>query len=493
MSQATFTNGSSTVTLNDGNHNWPNNCDRARIQNSEDGTFYDIISGQGTNTLTLSHNYNETTDITADWVILFSQFNSGKIRLQEGDYTEDLTIGQTVSASTNSSSAGNAFDDDSNTEYLQADFPKWLGVQFSSPKQNIKFTLQSGSVGNSMKDWELYGSNSFTGTGGTLIATGALPNNLNVNTETFSNSSSYTFYTLNITGKYGASNMVNVREIEMMEDIGNVTNEYVSICDEEIQKTNTSPWSNISGATVTETLNSKNSYYWLSFEPNVNNGNGTEIKIFNPTGSVWRKIARNNSDTWEYNNDVTDTSAEDWNASTINDMLHAISQAIATQSSNRMTGANLAAISNSQWEEAGGWSNSVTSINRGITLHSNSAIQNPSVTQYRLNYDSERGAMNLISKNYDPGFVASEAYIWSKIEHSDSDGPGAFSVSRNGGTDWQTVPMTQQGLPLSGDIRIIRGTINVESQTPGQDLLCRFQTEQNKDQFIHSWGLQAKP
>jgi hypothetical protein len=66
-------------------------------------------------------------------------------------------------------------------------------------------------------------------------------------------------------------------------------------------------------------------------------------------------------------------------------------------------------------------------------------------------------------------------------------------VSRNGGTNWQTVPMTQQGLPLAGNIRILRGTANIENQTSGQDLQCRYQTEQDKDQFIHSWGLQAKP
>jgi hypothetical protein len=399
LSQSTFTNGSAILTLNDANDNWPNNCDRARIKNNIDGTFHEIISGQGTNTLALKSNYSGPTDTTSDWVILFSQFNSGKIKLQEADYTEDLTSGQTFSASASTSTAGNAFDDDSNTEYFVADFPKWLGVQFSSPKQITKFTLQSGSVGNNMKDWALYGSNTSAGTGGTLIATGALPSNSNVNAETFSNSSFYTFYTLNITSKYGANPTVNIREIEMMEGIGNVTNEYVSICEEKIQTTNTSPWLNISGAIVTETLSSQSAYYWLSFDPPSNYGDGTEINIFNLTGSIWRKIVRKSGATWEYNNDATNTATEDWTTSTTNDMLHAISQAIANQQANRMTGTDLAAISDAQWEEAGGWSTLVNSITRGITLHSNSAIQNPLVAQYRLNYDSERGAMELFSKN----------------------------------------------------------------------------------------------
>lgn len=45
-----------------------------------------------------------------------------------------------------------------------------------------------------------------------------------------------------------------------------------------------------------------------------------------------------------------------------------------------------------------GWSTSVNSIIRGVTLYSNSSTQSPSVSQYRLNYDSERGAMNLLLK-----------------------------------------------------------------------------------------------
>ena len=118
-------------------------------------------------------------------------------------------------------------------------------------------------------------------------------------------------------------------------------------------------------------------------------------------------------------------------------------------------------------------------------------MQGPSVSQYRLNYDSERGAMDLKSKAYDPGFVPSEAYVWARAEHSDSDGAGTFSVSRNSGASWEVVPMTQQGLAF-GDVRIMRGTVDLGSQPSGQDLRCRYQTAQGKDQFLHSWGLQAK-
>jgi hypothetical protein len=224
------------------------------------------------------------------------------------------------------------------------------------------------------------------------------------------------------------------------------------------------------------------------------NGGGqiaTSYKHLGATPSVWRAIAKNDG-SWKYNNDATDTAAEDWVSSTVDDMLHAVSQAISSQSSNRMTGGNLASITDAEWEGTGGWSTSVNSIVRGVTLYSNASILSPSISQYRLNYDSERGAMDLRSKTYDPRFVPSEGYVWSRIEHSDSDGPGTFYVTRNGGTEWTAVPMAQQGLPLAGDIRIYRGTVDVSGQASGQDLRCRHQTEQGKDQFLHSWGLQAK-
>ncbi len=272
----------------------------------------------------------------------------------------------------------------------------------------------------------------------------------------------------------------------------NANSEYVSICDIESQKTNTFSWSDINSGSATEALESQNAYYWLTFDPVSNFGDGTEIKIFNPTGAIWRKIARNSGGTWEYNNDATDTAAETWTAALINNMLHAVSQAVSTQTANRMTGTNLATITDAQWEESGGWSNSVNAVVRGLTLYSNNSSQNPSVSQYSLNYDSERESMDLRSKAYDPDFTPSDAYVWANLEHTDVDGPGDFYVSRNGGSDWTSISMVQQGLPLSGDRRILRGTADLSGQASGQDLRCRYQTSQGKDQFLHSWGLQAK-
>jgi hypothetical protein len=509
LSQSTFTNGSASVTLNTGAHNWPNTCDKARIKNNVDGNFYNIISGEGTNSITLETIYSGPTDALADWTIVYSNLSSGvKLNYIVSGYGADITGGTTVLVDSEEHSGTlkeNAIDNVNTTSWVSSNsaFPHYITIDFGSGKtiQQIKLTgrhnMQHLPTGNSPKDWLFQGSNDNSNWTTIDTQSGISWGEQEVKTfNSFSNSTNYRYYRLYVTDNNNdtSDHRTGFVEVEMMEaaTTDSPTVEHISICDKEILKTDTAAWSDINSAAVTEILNSQNIYYWLMFDPASSFGVETEIKVFNPTNLVWRKIAKNDAGTWKYNNDATDTAAEDWVSSTVNDMLHAVSQAISTQASNRMTGTNLAAITDTQWEETGGWSTSVNSIIRGLTLYSNSSSQNPSVSQYRLNYDSERGAMDLRSKAYDPGFVPTESYVWSRVEHSDSDGPGTFYATRNGGTEWTAVPMLQQGSPLSGDIRIYRGTVDVNGQASGQDLCCRYQTSQGKDQFLHSWGLQAK-
>jgi hypothetical protein len=271
----------------------------------------------------------------------------------------------------------------------------------------------------------------------------------------------------------------------------NPSNEYVSICDTFSQGAETSAWLDINSASVTESLNSQTIYYWASFDPVSSFGANTEIKIFNQTDSFWRVIAKKNGANWEYNNDSGNSATYTGVNATVNDMLHAVSQAISTQSGNRMTGTQLAEITDSEWVAANGWSTSIDKVIRGATFYSTSGSQKPLLDNFKINHDSERFAMDLRSKTYDPGFVPDEAYVWSRAEHSDVDGSGTFSVSRNGGSEWETISMVQQGLPF-GNVRVLRGTVDLSGQTSGQDLRCRYQTTQSKEQFLHSWGLQAK-
>ncbi len=527
-SQASATNSSTSVTLSSGI--WPTNCAKGRISFDGGSTFYIIGSRNSDTQITLESNYTGSTSSTLDYKIRLTEFDSGEVGLCMAVGSETIDQSQYLSIH-DDQAMGNS----SANHYRGQTFQSGVSAELSKVRLQLK--RFGNPIGNVIVELRTTDGSAPTAT---VLASAALDASevLSPGQSSVGGWKDFTFdprptlvsgtkYAIVAHGSYpdDASNYVTWRyegsgfekyadgkayyssngsswtntyqwgdhtfETQYVNPTG-VASEYVSVCDIESQKVDTSSWANINNSSITETLNSQNVYYWLAFDPVENFGDGTEIKIFNLTGAVWRKIAQNNAGTWEYNNDATNTATEDWVASTIDDMLHAVSQAISTQTANRMTGASLMAITNTQWGETNGWSTSVNSILRGVTFYSNDTSQTPNASQYRLKYDSERGAMDLRSKTYDPGFVPSESYIWSRIEHSDSDGPGSFYITRNGGTEWTLISLTQQGLPLAGDIRVYRGIVDVSGQTSGQDLRCRYQTEQNKDQFIHSWGLQLK-
>jgi len=697
-SQATVVSGT-TVTISTDtapNGKLPANCENGRISFDSGTTWYDIKTKNSDTQITLD---SAASNGTFDYLIRLSNINNGSVvfnstPLLGASPVTDLTIGDISSLQYKANLT------DFGLYYTQQSFiPTQSGtletisfvleVPFSASPTNNSFArifsatsdgLRTGSVlatsnnrvMNTVTSKNWY---SFTFSGSNRISLEAGTHYVvQLARDTGHPASSFggIFYQYYIVGTYqdgllsASTTKDNDGPDEIPADLSeahdfclkleitptaiNPSNEYISICDTEPQKTDVSAWGTINSSSVTEWLNSGNSYYWLSFDPISNFGDGTEIKIGNiktgdtiatgqsdlapdtaignayinrtfaagnneiithiglrigftntPNASIkifkensvtdfdvlytenitpvnnsgavtwyeletpfrtpskglirlgawlvggtdllnvinaggisgdavywnqgdnlavgnytngsvswidtvnrlcigyktgtydtgWRTIAKNESNVWKYNNSSSGFAFDPVTATT-NDMLHAISEAIASQPANRMTKKELELISDSDWTTTGGWSASTDNLIRGVTLYSTTSEKHPFLSQYRLNYNSERGAMDLRSKNYDPGFIPSEGYVWSQVEHSDSDGSGTFYVSRNGGTEWTATPMTQQGLPLTGDIRIYRGTVDVSGQASGQDLRCRFQTEQGKDQFIHSWGLQAK-
>ena len=269
-----------------------------------------------------------------------------------------------------------------------------------------------------------------------------------------------------------------------LANFSNVINEYTPVFPKYANLADTAPWSDENSMAQTETLNSATIWYFEIFATS-NYGANTVLKITDGAGGNVRPIVQNNGGTWEYNSNTTFGSTT-WTSATANSMTQAIIDAMGV-AANQMTGTTRSAT-----PDTAPLIDTSKKRGTGVVLYSTVNTNNPEVDQTRINYDTQRGAMDLRSKTYDPGFVASEAYVWARAEHSDSNGPGTFSVTRNDGTEWTTLSMTQQGLPLTGDIRILRGTIDISGQTSGQDLRCRYQTTQNKDQFLHSWGLQVK-
>ncbi|GEM_PF-2788595 len=174
-------------------------------------------------------------------------------------------------------------------------------------------------------------------------------------------------------------------EAKLNENSINITNEYVSVCDAEGIKTRN--FSRIVSASVIETLNSQNIYYWLVFYPFTKHYENVEVKVFNRDESFWRKIARNRAGYWEFNDSVVATS-ETWVLASTNDFLNVVSEAISSQKANRMSGNDLTSLNHLEWELINNLSCEVECIARGVTLHSGDFKSSPSVSQFCLNFEN---------------------------------------------------------------------------------------------------------
>ncbi len=168
------------------------------------------------------------------------------------------------------------------------------------------------------------------------------------------------------------------------ENSKNVMNEYVSVIDIETISTAICP--NIISASVVETKRAQNIYYWLVFYPNSETNERAEVKIFNRDKNLWRIIARNRAGFWEYNNSG-DTTSETWVLASINDLLHAVSEAVSSKKVNRMTGEDLTAITKMEWGLLDCGREKTEYIARGLTLNSTDSKNNPAVSQFCLNYE----------------------------------------------------------------------------------------------------------
>ena len=469
-SQATVTNGSATVTISSGT--WPTYCANARISFDSGSTWYDIDTRTSGTSIELDSTATETTN-SYDYVIRMSEFDSGVVRLSEAGTIANLAPGNTFAASSEFNytyAVDELFDgitagdngwlttsNDLNGAWASVDFGSATVINkirvfqkgYSGQRTVSQFKIQRSTNNSTWVD-----VNTDAVVEGTVTLDGD-GTNINYTTSehdsfqgvTLDNSTAYRYYRIYVSANIadGDGSYVGFGEVEFHGPTGaNVTSEYVSICDSEVQKTDTSSWSDINSGSVTETLNSQNVYYWLAFDSASSFGVGTEIKIFNSTDSVWRVIAKNNAGTWEYNNDSGNSATYTGSNAAVNDMLHAISQAISTQSGNRMTGTNLAAITDTQWEESGGWSLSTDNIVRGVTLYSNDSSQNPSVSQYRLNYDS--ASSNALLTNRSFGNTGMPATPGSNITtlvlmviDKQVSGTPTYEVSSNGGTTWNTI------------------------------------------------------
>ncbi|MFZ2777676.1 MAG: FISUMP domain-containing protein, partial [Candidatus Moraniibacteriota bacterium] len=161
-------------------------------------------------------------------------------------------------------------------------------------------------------------------------------------------------------------------------------NTYYTLSTTNLNHYNTSVWTGISSATLTETLSGQNINYSASFDGR------TTFKIYDSTSgnSGWRPIARNNSGTWEYNSNATAGATNvTWTNSTTNNQNSAISQAVAI-SANQMTGTQFQAVNGTQW----GTGFVSGTLDLAMSFKTTDSTQNPTLDQITINYLGGAGA-----------------------------------------------------------------------------------------------------
>jgi hypothetical protein len=131
-------------------------------------------------------------------------------------------------------------------------------------------------------------------------------------------------------------------------------------------------WTALKSIAPTETLNSQNIWYALSFD------NGTTYSAF--VSGAWLAIVRNSAGTWEY------WTGSAWAASGINSALGAMAQA-AGVAGDRMTGAALAGLSQAQIEGSGGFAPGQASLPVLAALYSGSTTATPVLSGVTLTAD----------------------------------------------------------------------------------------------------------
>ncbi|MFQ5673418.1 MAG: discoidin domain-containing protein [Nitrospinales bacterium] len=507
-SQATFTNASATVTLSSGS--WPTNAANMRITPDGGTTWFGILSRDSATQITLDTNFTGTTG-PKDYIIRPTEFVGGKVRLNErgSGFTADLTSGKTATSNFSSGVAADVINDVTNT----------LGV-WNNPGSTGQWTLDFGAgvtkiitqytiigwdantaSGFAPKDWKLQGSNDGTNFTDIDTQTGAPAWTADEKRtyNSFTNTTGYRYYRFDITASQGGS-ALTLHEIELMEsEVFNPVNEPAVVIPVFSQLKNAASVIDINSFTTASAANQQFVKHAFIFGTNgmtsYNNTN-TLVAAFNSTGGVWKKVVRWDGAKWQRNSDTTNTNAETWVDSTgagATDIVHAISEAIDLNTAVSMTGGDVNGITDAEFEMSGGFvPGTHTWFGFVMYLKSMNNIQNPEVSLARVNWDTDRAAMDLRSKTFDPGAVPATAYVWALQEYSAGDGPGVFQVSRDGGATWTTITLAQQGSPISGNIRVMRGTLDFTTEPAAQDLRVRYQTTQGRDQFLHAWGLQAR-
>ena len=143
----------------------------------------------------------------------------------------------------------------------------------------------------------------------------------------------------------------------------------------------TSGWTDVNSVSVTETAGTANIYYCYSID------NKTTWKVINNTDGE-RSIARNNSGTWQYNDNNT-YGTTNWVNSTVNDEKKAIQQALGV-TANQMDKTQFEAVSDANHITTG------STLDLAMTFESTSTTSSPTSDGVSLNYAGNSGDLGAV-------------------------------------------------------------------------------------------------
>ena len=181
---------------------------------------------------------------------------------------------------------------------------------------------------------------------------------------------------------------------------------------------------------------------------------------------------------------------------TANDMLHAVSEAISENSHNRMTKAEIEAITDAEWNDSNGFSLSSEKINRGVTFYSSSDTENPSLDTFTLNYDSGDADIDLRTKqwtgtNDTPDAPASSPrYIYLFVVDEHTSGTPQYAVTRNG-TNYTNVTFDATWT-FNGTKVARRAVVDMLGMSTGTDPRMKVTNSAGDDYKLHAVGLQTR-
>jgi hypothetical protein len=427
---------------------------RAYAINSN-GTVYgtDVAFMTLKTTTTITFNSANASNFTQEDSTNGTMFNTSNLSLKTAGYTNLVPTmtgysspSGTASASTEYNGtypAWKAFDHsnaaESNAWLCQnGTTTGWLKYQFPSAKVVNKYTIQSENYGanSAPNTWTFAGSNDNstfttldTRTGENIVASGGK------NEYTFTNSTAYTYYRINITANNGYSSWMGIGELELMGQQFPLTGYYAAT--NNTGQINTVGLTAISGMLITQNEPANTQLrYLVSFDGR----------------STWKR----------------------WNGSAW------LSDTLTNIHTNGMSKTTLEGITSSQWSASGGFAPGTFDVAVGLLSTSDAAT--PALSQISIYFDHApvltTGSVSSITSSTstatgevidDQGYsVTDRGVVYSTTANPTIGGSGCTQVTSGTGTGAFTANLTSLSGTTTYHVRAY--AINSQGTTYGSDI-----------------------